>query len=59
MVKVSIVIPNYNGERFLKDCLESLKRQFFEEMEVIMVDNASDDDSINTAKKLYPEIRIL
>ena len=24
---VSIVIPNYNGERFLKDCLEALRRQ--------------------------------
>ena len=59
MVKVSIVIPNYNGERFLKDCLESLKRQSFEEMEVIMVDNASDDGSIDTARKLYPDIRIL
>lgn len=59
MVKVSIVIPNYNGERFLKDCLESLKRQSFKEMEVIMVDNASDDGSIDTARKLYPDIRIL
>lgn len=56
---VSVVIPNYNGEKFLKDCLESLKRQTFEDMEVIMVDNGSTDDSVGTAKKLYPEIRVV
>lgn len=56
---VSVVIPNYNGEKFLKDCLESLKRQTFEDMEVIMVDNGSTDNSVGTAKKLYPEIRVV
>ena len=56
---VSVVIPNYNGEKFLKDCLESLKRQTFEDMEVIMVDNGSTDNSVGTAKELYPEIRVV
>ena len=56
---VSVVIPNYNGEKFLKDCLEALKRQTFEDMEVILVDNGSTDDSVGTAKKLYPEIRVV
>lgn len=56
---VSVVIPNYNGERFLKDCLESLKRQTYEEMEVILVDNASTDGSIELACRLYPGIRLV
>lgn len=56
---VSVIIPNYNGERFLKDCLEALKGQTFEDMEVIMVDNASTDNSIAAAKELYPGIRVV
>ena len=56
---VSIVIPNYNGERFLKDCLEALRRQTYEDMEVILVDNASTDNSVELAQKLYPGIRVV
>ena len=56
---VSVIIPNYNGEHFLKECLEALKRQTFDDMEVILVDNASTDDSIKLAKELYREIRVI
>lgn len=56
---VSVIIPNYNGECFLKECLEALKRQTFDDMEVILVDNASTDDSIKLAKELYQEIRVI
>lgn len=56
---VSVIIPNYNGECFLKECLEALKRQTFDDMEVILVDNASTDDSIKLAKELYREIRVI
>lgn len=56
---VSVIIPNYNGEHFLKACLEALKRQTFDDMEVIFVDNASTDDSIKLAKELYREIRVI
>ena len=56
---VSVIIPNYNGEYFLKACLEALKGQTFDDMEVILVDNASTDDSIKLAKELYREIRVI
>ena len=56
---VSVIIPNYNGEHFLKECLEALKRQTFDDMEVVLVDNASTDDSIKLAKELYREIRVI
>lgn len=59
MIKASVIIPNYNGERFLKDCLESLNNQTEKEFEVIFVDNNSEDDSINAAKKLMQDIRII
>ena len=43
---VSVVIPNYNGEKYLKACLESLMEQSLKPEEIIIVDNASKDGSI-------------
>lgn len=40
---ISIVIPNYNGERYLKECLASIAEQTETDYEVIMIDNASTD----------------
>ena len=40
---VSVVIPNYNGESYLKDCLDALMKQSYSEYEVIIVDNGSKD----------------
>ncbi len=42
---VSVVIPNWNGEKFLKKCLMSLKNQTYQNFEVIVVDNNSQDRS--------------
>ena len=58
-MKVSIVIPNYNGEIFLPDCLNALINQTFKDFEIILVDNGSNDDSIRTAIQIYPEIEIV
>lgn len=58
-MKVSVVIPNYNGEKYLRDCLCSLKDQTFSNYEVILVDNNSTDDSINLARSLIPSITII
>ncbi len=57
--KVSIVIPNYNGEAFLKDCLLSLKDQTFRDIEVIVVDNGSTDNSLETVKSVYGDAQII
>ncbi len=43
--KVTIVIPNFNGKKYLKDCLRSLKKQTYE-APVIIVDNGSSDEGI-------------
>ena len=43
MIKVSVIIPNYNGEKYLRDCLESLRGQDYLEFEIIIIDNASQD----------------
>lgn len=53
---VYIVIPNYNGLHHLKDCFDSLRAQTYKEFKIILVDNNSDDESINYANQNYPEV---
>ncbi|MGL5152600.1 MAG: glycosyltransferase family 2 protein [Clostridium sp.] len=52
---VSVVIPNYNGEKYIKGCLDSLKRQSLQPEEIIIVDNASKDGSIELINREYSE----
>jgi GT2 family glycosyltransferase len=56
---ISIVIVNYNGMIFLKPCLDSLYHQTFSDFEVIIVDNASTDESISYIKEYYPDVRLV
>lgn len=44
-VKVSVIIPVYNAEKYLNQCLDSLKAQTFKQFEVICVDDGSTDAS--------------
>ncbi len=58
---VSIIVLNYNGKKYLKDCFESLEKINYpnERYEVIMGDNASTDGSIEYVEKSFPGIKIL
>ncbi len=58
-MQVTIVIPNYNGKHFMKPCLESLDRQTCKDFEIIVVDNASSDGSIEYMKETYPDIHCI
>lgn len=49
--KVSIIIPIYNVEDYLKFCLESVMQQTLKEIEIICIDDASTDDSYKIAQK--------
>lgn len=44
-IKVSVVVPVYNSEKYLKTCLESLLHQTLQEIEVICIDDGSTDHS--------------
>ena len=43
--KVSIIIPVYNVEKYLKQCLDSAKNQTLKEIEIICIDDGSTDSS--------------
>lgn len=56
---ISIIIPNWNGAVHLPTCLNALRAQTFRDFEVIMVDNASTDDSLDLLARHYPEVQVL
>lgn len=57
--KVSIVVLNYNGKRYLDDCFQSLAEVDYPNFEVVMVDNNSTDDSVEYIKRTYQWVRII
>jgi GT2 family glycosyltransferase len=57
--KFSVVIPHWNGKHFLPPCLDSLQRQTYPAVEVIVVDNASTDGSQALLREQYPWVRLI
>lgn len=49
--KVSVVIPAFNEEHYLPQCLESIKKQTFKDFEIVVVDNNSTDKTAEVAKQ--------
>ena len=47
---VSVIVPVFNAEKYLPDCLESILAQTFADFEVIVVDDASTDASLTVAE---------
>lgn len=45
MAKISVIIPVYNTEKYLRFCLDSIRRQTLDDIEVIVVDDGSNDSS--------------
>lgn len=57
--RISVVIPNWNGQKFLAGCLDSLLKQMWSDVEVIIIDNGSVDDSVAFLVENYPSVRLL
>ena len=45
--KVSVIIPVFNAQRYLSQCLESILRQTYKNFEIICVDDCSEDNSVS------------
>lgn len=48
---ISVVIPVYNVEKYIRDCINSLKHQTFDDFEVVFVDDGSTDTSLQIIKQ--------
>ena len=59
MPRVSVIIPNWNGLALLRPCLDSLATQTYRDCEIVVVDNASADDSVAVLRRDYASVRVL
>ncbi len=57
--KTTVVIPNYNGIEYIKDCLDSLKLCAPADFDIIVADDGSTDGSDDIVKNEYPEVILL
>ncbi len=56
---VSVIIVNYNGKKLLENCFDSISKVTYPDFETILVDNNSDDDSIQYVKETFSDTIII
>lgn len=59
MKKISIIVTNYNKEKYIKECIDSLLRQTYKNLEIIIVDDGSTDNSRSILKKYEASVKII
>lgn len=55
-MKIFLIIPNFNGKKLLAKCLASVFAEKINQLSVIVVDNGSEDGSVEWLKKHYPQV---
>ncbi len=58
MIKVSVVVPIYNADKYLEQCLDSVVNQTLKEIEIILIDDGSTDDSAKICQKYLSDNRV-
>ena len=56
---ISIIVLNYNAGELLLNCIDSLKKSTYQNIEILVVDNISSDDSHTKCKKQFPDIKLI
>ena len=56
---VSVIVLNYNAGELLLNCIGSVKKSAYRNLEIIVVDNISTDKSQETCKEKYPDIKLI
>jgi len=56
---VSVIVLNYNAGKLLLNCIESIKKSAYKNLEIIVVDNISTDKSQKACKEKYPDIKLI
>lgn len=57
--RIAVIIPHWNGPEILGPCLNSLKAATYPNLEVVVVDNASTDNSVEFITRDYPDVTLL
>ena len=53
---ISVIVPIYNSEKYLNQCLTSLVKQTYSDLEIILVNDGSTDSSMNICEKFKKEM---
>lgn len=62
MERISVIIPVYNAEKFLRECLDSVINQTYKNVEIVAVNDGSKDGSLeilNEYSKKYPNVKVV
>lgn len=62
MIKVSVIVPVYNGEKFIEECIKNVLNQTLEEFELIIINDGSTDNTLDICKRnseIDKKIRII
>lgn len=59
MKRIAVVILNWNGEKFLREFLADVVRHSREDADIVVIDNASKDGSVNFIRQNFPEVEVV
>jgi len=55
----SVIVANWNGRQYLQRCLTAISLQTYKNIEVILIDNSSTDDSVDFITRSFPDVRLI
>lgn len=58
-MSVSVIVLNWNGLKFISECIQSVLDQTYSEIELVVIDNASTDRSVDLVKRNFPQVHLI